>query len=305
MASESQSIPALGDFLSGPVEDVIAVAPQTMVLAGAGTRRDAILHGISAELYPRWIMDRLTEVYERLFNLGVKDLFIPIIRSTQYAEGGDYGRRLWWWAQNELGDARRINRLIQAGIRIRALGAEEMSQVADLVAYVEHATAGGERATLWWLFTATEESAWSRALAAICEAGARTRAAAIRAIYGRDVAPVGVYLGFGKPFFSSELMPPLLEGKAAAFWYQQPGYTPLTERLLRRVFYEAAYLRHTWVKDKTGRYDDVLVHRTIWKQRLVLGFGQRVGKFWYPSMEYTEYEPHLIGSGAQVLDNSE
>jgi hypothetical protein len=275
------TIPTLEHFLAQPVEAIQAVAPATMVLAGAGTRREAILHGIPHDQYASWSMGQLLDVCLRIFALGVHDLFVPIIRSTQVAETGKYGRQLWGMARQALGDSQYLERLARAGVRVRCLGKTGMPEIIELLDEVEARTAVGTR-TLWWLFARTATALWDDALTTICAAGATDRDAAIRAIYGRDVVPVGIYLAFGKPFFSVELMPPLLEGQAAAFWYQQPGYLSLTECLLRRIVYEAAYVRRTWISDKTVRYDDVLSQRATWEQPLVLGLGRRIDGFWYP-----------------------
>jgi hypothetical protein len=277
-----QSIPTLEHFLAAPIEEIQAVAPATMVLAGAGTRREAILHGIPLDQYANWSMSRLTDVCLRIFDLGIKDLFVPVIRATQAAETGKYGRQLWDVARQTLGDIQNLERLVTAGVQVRCFGKRSMPEIVELLDEIEAFSARGSGTrTLWWLFARTAESPWNEALAAICAAGATSHADAIRAVYGRPIEPVGVYLAFGKPFFSVELMPPLLEGQAAAFWYQQPGY-PLTEPLLRRILYEAAFVRRTWVPDKSDRYNDVLTQRAIWEQPLVLGLGQRVGDFWYP-----------------------
>jgi hypothetical protein len=273
------SIPDLEHFLSAPAEEIRSVVPATMILAGAGTRREAILHDIPRNQYANWSMERLLNVCLQLFDFGVRDLFVPIIRATQVAETGTYKDRLWDMARQVLGNPHYIERLIMEKVQIRCLGKQGMPEIRELLDQVEAATASGTR-TLWWLFARTAESPWNEALAAICRAGATSRAAAIRAVYGRDIESVGIYLAFGKPFFSAELIPPLLEAQAA-FWYQQPGY-PLTGPLLRRIFYEAAYIRHTWTADKEPRYNDVPAQRAIWEQSLVLGLGQRVGGFWYP-----------------------
>src|SRR5258706_12884607 len=163
------AIPTLEHFLVAPVEEVQAVAPATMVLAGAGTRREAILHGIPHDQYAGWSMERLLDVCLQIFDLGVQDLFVPIIRATQVAETGTYGRRLWDMARQALGNSQRLERLARAGVQICCLGKPGMPEIGELLDQIEARTAAGTR-TLWWLFARTAESPWDAALTAICSA---------------------------------------------------------------------------------------------------------------------------------------
>jgi len=77
----------------------------------------------------------------------------------------------------------------------------------------------------------------------------------------------------------------LFIGEAPAMWYQMPGYSGLTPTMIRRIIYETVYLQSTWATDKDGRYDAVLDQRAVWEQTTVLGFGRRMGGFWYPESD--------------------
>ena len=106
----------------------------------------------------------------------------------------------------------------------------------------------------------------------------------VRAVAPR-VEPCGMYVGFGKPLLTAELQLPFLIGEAPAMWYQMPGYSGLTPTMIRGMIYETVYLRSTWAADKDGRYDAVLDPRAVWEQTTVLGFGRRMGGFWYPESD--------------------
>ena len=67
--------------------------------------------------------------------------------------------------------------------------------------------------------------------------------------------------------------------------YNHGKSTELAEDLIRQIFYDYAYTRRTWQKDKSSRYGDVLAQRSFWEQPRVLGLGQRVGPFWYPAAD--------------------
>ena len=109
-----------------------------------------------------------------------------------------------------------------------------------------------------------------------------TRADLIRAIYGEDIPPATMFLGFGKPIITQVSAPPLLVGEMQCYWSQRPGFS-IDERMLRRIFYDYACLRRTWTgNDRSGRYTELTAQREDWETEAVLGVGQRLGSFWYP-----------------------
>ncbi|QDF07567.1 hypothetical protein BHS04_30845 [Myxococcus xanthus] len=77
-------------------------------------------------------------------------------------------------------------------------------------------------------------------------------------------------------------LPPLLQGPMDCYFTQRPGYR-LTERELRTVLYDHAYLRRTWRADKTGRAEEAISHRRAWEEGPMVGLGIRLGPFWYPA----------------------
>lgn len=282
MSNQRQPAPTLEEFLRAPAGEVAKVAPATVVLAAGGTRREAVLQNIGLRDYFGWSMDRMLDVVERIAALGVRDLFVSILRSTQVAERGAYGQQLWDAVDRILGDPARIERIAQANLQVRTFGSDDFPEIGGLIDRVSAATQSSTGMRWWWMFSATPQAPWNTALRAIVAAGATTQKAAVQVVYGADVAPVGVYLGFGKPLISPELLPPLLEGDTTAVWYQQPGYLPITDTLLRQVFFEAAYVRQTWHVDKTQRYTAVPSHKDRWNQLPTLGLGRVIDTFWFP-----------------------
>jgi hypothetical protein len=87
----------------------------------------------------------------------------------------------------------------------------------------------------------------------------------------------------------ADLMPLLVADEVQCYWTQRPGFAQ-GERTIREIFYDYAYTRHTWRQDKSTRYAGVLEQREIWESAPVLGVGQRVGAFWYPSEIAPVYE---------------
>src|SRR5436190_6371795 len=91
--------PSLEEFMAAPAEQVASVAPTTMVLAPGGTRREGVLAGISlqSEEYARWSRERMIRCVDLLFGLGVRHLFLTVLRFPQLAETGHYRERLIEW----------------------------------------------------------------------------------------------------------------------------------------------------------------------------------------------------------------
>jgi hypothetical protein len=278
-------LPDLEQFLTGPAADVARIAPETMILAAGGTRRAAALAGISpqSEDYVTWTYQRMNACFSLIFEHGVRHLFTFAIISTQLEEEtAVYRQRLLKWVDWGLAGPQALADYQQAGWRVRLLGSEGIPDLAATAARLrDHTPADSER-TLWWYVVPDPESQWEWILTAVQRSQAQTRIEAIEALYGEQIPLASLYLGFGKPLVTPSLFPPLLVGKLHCYWTQQPGYD-LSRRDLRHIFYDYAYLRATWQKDKTGRAEAAVTHREAWERGPILGLGQPLGPFWYPA----------------------
>src|SRR5690349_23889732 len=92
-------IPPLEYFLDAPAEQIAAVAPATVIFAPGGTRRQAALAGIApqSDEYAFWSREQMIACAHRFFALGVRHLFMSIMRPRQLAEVGRYRERLLDW----------------------------------------------------------------------------------------------------------------------------------------------------------------------------------------------------------------
>src|SRR5262249_39727047 len=132
--------------------------------------------------------------------------------------------------------------------------------------------------TLWWTVTPSDDAPWD----AVLSAGARTRAEAIRALYGEDIPLATMFISFGKPIVIYDLIPPLLVDRLQCYWIMRPGYR-LDEPMLRHILYDYAYTRKTGSGPSwSERYANLGIQRGAWSTQAVLGVGQRMGPFWYP-----------------------
>jgi hypothetical protein len=276
--------PGFEEFLHAPAEQVAAVAPTTMCFAPGGTRREAVLAGISpqSDEYPRWSYDRMIASIDIFFRLGVRHLFVTALRFPQLAEVGRYRDRLIDWLDSGLASPAALANYAERGWRVRLVGAEGVPGLRATEERLCAATPARWSQTLWMYVSGTPDAHWSAILAAAQQVQARTRAEVVRALYGEDVPLCTLCLSYGKPMLAADIMPLIIADEVQCYWTQRPGFA-LDERLVRQVFYDYAYTRRTWQPDKSTRYADVLAQQSVWEQPRVLGLGRRVGAFWYPT----------------------
>jgi hypothetical protein len=251
--------PTLEQFLAAPVEQVRRVAPATMLWVVEGTRRSAALAGIEphGEEYPRWSLQRMCDCLQLFFHHGVRHVVTPLLSPSHFAElTPHYRERLIDWVALLVDDSEVLRRFQEQGWRVRLLGGGSLPALRPIAERLVAATPRGEH-TVWCSVVAHPGAAWDELLGAVAAAGARTREEAIRALYGEELPLATLLLAFGKPVLSTEQLPPLLLGKVDCYWTQRPGYR-VSERELRTVLHDAAFVRSTWQEDKTGRAQDPL-----------------------------------------------
>jgi hypothetical protein len=272
--------PSLQEFLSAPPEVVAAVAPQTMIYAVGGTRRSAALSGIAlGDEYARWSEPRFRATTALCFHLGVRHLIAPVGRPQIFAETGIYRREFCRWITLALTNDAALTFYRRANWRVRLIVAgAALPELADTASRLEEVTREATGPRLWVLTTPDYDALWRWILAS----GAVTREAAVARLFGEAIPPATLLLSFGKPLVALDHLPPMLFEEIQCYWTQRPGYS-LTERELRTILYDRAYLRSTWRHDKTGRERDALRHRHAWGEHApLIGLGRRLGPYWYP-----------------------
>lgn len=286
MTEETGLHPSLEQFLAAPLGDVAKVMPATLVYTPGGTRRSAVLAGISpqSDEYARWTRERMIAGYDLLFRFGARHIFTTMIRPGQFAEVGRYRERLLDWLEWGLIGPEALADYARLGWRVRLLGAESMPELQPIAERLLASTPTQSSTTLWYQVVAEPGAPWQWLLKAAQHAQARTQAEAIRALYGEEIPLAKLYISFGKPMFVADLFPPLLAEEVQSYWIQRPGYLD-DEQVLRRILYDYTYLRPTWRLDKSSRYDTLDANRSLWQQPLVLGYGKHVGAFWYPELD--------------------
>jgi hypothetical protein len=279
--------PSLDAFLDAPASQVARVAPPTVIFAVGGTRRSAELSLVASdsEEYARFSRERMVRCFDSFFQLGVRHLFTSVLRPGQLDEVGRYRERLVGWMDWGLAGAEALDDYQRRGWRVRLMGAEHAPELQPLAERLVAATPAKGKHTLW-LYVAPQRGAlWAQLLSAAHLTGAATQEALIEALFGEALPAAGMYIGFGKPLITNDIVPLALCGETQCYWIQRPGYE-LDEAMLRRMIYDYAYLRNTWVEDKTQRYAQIQAQRAHWESRAILGLGIRVGDFWYPETSF-------------------
>jgi hypothetical protein len=276
--------PTLEAFLAAPLETVKKVAPATMVFAAGGTRRAAVLAGVSLtnDDYVSWTRRRLVACFDLIFRHGVQHILAPVIIQSNFSEAGHYRRRLLAWVEWGLASAEALADYGRLGWRVRLLGAGSIPELAGTAERLQQMTTTENAPTVWFTVATHADAPWEELLTAAQHAGARSRREAILALYGEAIPPATLLLSFGKPEIFPDLIPPLLIGKMQCYWRQSFGYE-LDERQFRAILYDYAYLRSTWQEDKTGRAEQVWQYRAAWERPPTIGLGVRLGPFWYPA----------------------
>ncbi len=283
----TQNIPSLEEFLAAPTEQVAQVAPTSMIYWVGGSRRSAALAGIATggQEYAKWSLEHLIRSVNLIFDHGVQDLIMPMLSPNNFGEKTpDYEEHLWYWLTQVLAGPKAIARYRDFGWRMRFIYEEHLPEIQETNARLRADQMPPGTPTFWAIVVPKANLSLRWMLDKLSEAKTKikTTEEAIRFLYGEDITPATLCLGFGKIVVSPYALPPFLLGVLNCYWSQRPGWDGLTQDLLRTVFYDYAYLRSTWRQDKTGRAEQSLRHRAAWEEGPVIGVGMHLGPFWYP-----------------------
>jgi hypothetical protein len=295
--------PALAEFLAAPDEVVAAVMPATVVFASGGTRRSAALSGIPSHSddYARHQRERMVACFDRFFRLGVRNLVTCVVRPGQFDEVGRYRDKLLRWIDWGIGGPEALADYARFGWRVRLSGVEAVPELRELGERLIAATPPTWQHTLWLYGAADRGSLWEQTLAVAHATKARNQTELIRALLGEEIPTAGLWIGFGKPMMTQDIVPLALIGETQCYWMQRPGYD-IDESMIRRIVYDCVYRRQTWRKDKSTRYADIEQTRSIWESPRVLGIGRRAGGFWYFGDTDTEFGDTDAGADAETAD---
>lgn len=276
--------PTLEEFLAAPIEDVRDVAPTTIVLGVGGTRRRAVLAGLSlrSDEYAAWTREQMIACLDILFRHGVQHIFTtPLIQAQWHEVTQGYREKLLAWIDWGIAGPEALADYAHRGWQIRLCGTAKLPELHAASLRLEESTGSRGSPAVWFSVTPDVEDAWASIFEVCRSHSVTTRAEAIQAAYGQNIPPATMFIGSGKPTFTVDIVPPLLIGNLQCYWRQHLGYD-LDEQTVRTIFYDYAYLRRTWNDDKSGRAEQILQHQEAWENPPVLGVGKKLGPFWFP-----------------------
>jgi hypothetical protein len=276
--------PTLEEFLAAPISEVAKIAPKTMIYSPGGSRRQAQFEGIEpwGDEYFQWARKRAIACCDLIFRHGVRYLIMLLLSPDNIREINSRGTKIASQIASSIAGSDSLTDYTRLGWRVRLLGIDSLPELKATAQRLQQATPSPHNHTLYWYCLPDEDAPWNELIALAQKTGVRTRDEAIRALYGEDVPPATLYLTTGRPYFSTEIAPPLLLGNIQSYWNQRVGYS-LTETELRTIFYDYAYLRTLGRGEKMTRAKAALAHRKAWQEGPILGLGTQLGPFWYPA----------------------
>jgi hypothetical protein len=270
-------------FLAAPDAEVAAIAPATVVYAAGGTRRVAAQAGITLdEAYIEYTRAQLVENLALFFRLGVRHVIVPCLGPRQLFEAAPYGERIIEWCIQALSGPDMRAEYHRRGWRARFIVPSPHPALQEAAALLQQEFTDPTMPAVWYYLVADDNDPWTDLLAAVHRTGARSYGDALRAVYGEEVPPATVFVGFGKLVTGTTLVPPLLcAPNMQCYWGQRAGLR-LLEPMLRAIFYDYAYARRTWRTDRRFRYEQTAEQQSRWETTEIIGVGAAQNGFWYP-----------------------
>lgn len=264
-------------FLEAPVAEIAPYAPATVMLAITGTRRAAALAGvpIQGEQYTAWSRAQMIRTLGLLFDHGVRHIVATAIVPANLVEYAAMRDRYLDMAMRGMAGPEAQADYERLQCRTSVLFASEDAGLRAQAEAVQAATAHHAERSLWWFVVTDRDDPWAMLIDAARRAPAAGAADLMRAMYGENIPPATLFLGFGKPIVSPEFMPPLLIGEMQCYWSERPGFS-LDEPMLRQIIYDYSAVRPS--QPLGGALD-----KRAWSTSHAVGLGRRLGGFWYPA----------------------
>ena len=276
------------DFLTSPPEFVRSVAPITLILGAGGTRRRSEL---MSKRDTNWsyltsTRDEMFRFIELLFSFGVQHIFVPVIVDGNFNEvTPGYKEMLFNAINQQLAGDDSLHWYQEQEIQARLVGSEMIDELSHVAAKLMSMTPQTHCKSLWYTVTSSSIDVWNFTLARLASTGVDNHRDALIEIYGQAIPTDDIMLlDFGKPQVFASVVPPLLSVRVHCYWRQHLGYA-FDETMVRKIFYDYAFLRRTWQQDKSGRAKQIYNFVDEIENPPVIGLGKRIGPFWYPDLK--------------------
>ena len=274
------------EFCKLPPQEVAQLVPKSMIYAAGGTRRAAALNGITdQDKYVQWSAEQLLLSFGLFAKYGIRHIVTHAIVPTQWQEDTPgYREKLIGWISDILLNKTTVEAYQAKNWREAMIGIDNIPEFKKVAKTLAKTFPPKENydLTVYYAATPSYEAPW-QGLGRILSKKNASQDDLILSKYKEAIPPIQLYIGYGKPVISSAVCPPLLGAFNGmhCYWLQKPGFVTNEENVLK-ILYDYAYIRKTWIKDKSGRTQKVLNFRNAMSRETVLGVGMRLGPFWYP-----------------------
>ena len=277
------------DFCNLPEEDIMQLTPSSMIFAAGGTRRAALLAGIQEQdEYVKWSAEQLITSFGLFAKYGIRHIVTHAIVPTQWEEvTPGYREKLTGWVAGTLTQQKTIEAYQERGWRETMIGTDALPEFQPVREKLLNIFPQEHDYTLSVHYVATPsyDSHWKK-MAELLSEDWHTQNDLILGQYKENIPPIKLYVGYGKPVMSAAVCPPLLGAFDGmhCYWLQKPGFVTSIKSVLA-ILYDYAFTRKTWLRDKSERTAQVLIHKKEISQENILGLGKRLGPFWYPEQK--------------------
>ena len=279
------SFPSFEEFNALPKSHISAHVPETVIYNVSGSRRAAALIGkpTAGDGYLIWSHRQMIRCLKILFDHGVKNVLMPAVTPGLFKETTEnYREHLWRWIDWGFASDETLAEFQELNWNVRIIFSEFIPELGHTHERLNQIEMKEGRPNLWVSVASSHNQMMEWMLQKIQLHGPVANTTdAIKLLYGADIPPAKLFLDFGKPIVSSDVVPPFLTGIMNCYWSQQPGYS-LTCESFRKILYDYLYVRKTWQSDKSDRTVNVLNDKDQWEQLKIIGLGKKLGPYWYP-----------------------
>jgi undecaprenyl pyrophosphate synthase len=292
---QTSDIPVKQDFMMWSPDEIAQYAPKTVCFVPGGTRRAAALAGIPPDdthAYINYGFKELLRCCKLMFDHGVEHLFCMGPSANHKREGAKIWDLFFQSMVERFLSPEAVNFSAEEQLRVRFLGYYEGTQTEEATlrqfidALQQKTNAAEYKKTLWLYFCPGEDLFWRWITKTVHEhyedVTRGSQQDLITALCGENVPPAELFLSFGKMIIGLDFLPAILIRHTQCYWAQSLSLR-MDERQWREILYDFAFVRKTWQSDKASRAQEALIHPRLWEENVVLGVGQRIGPFWYPT----------------------
>lgn len=277
-------IPDIETFLEWTNDQVAEFAPKTVVYAPAGTRRRAILEGIPVAEYSTWAIQELGESVPTLFEHGIRHVIVPSLGPHQLHDPQEeYRSQIIHWVANQ--STSKILQTIAEKHQYRLMligpAIKNNKILFDASMELKNRKQNPKHPILWMYVVQSYDEPWREVLDTAIAHQVNDRGAIAQILYGEEISPVSLYIGFGRLNLHPRIIPLILfDDDVQCYWTTKAGFR-ISKMAVRKILYDSIYSRSRYNYHQT-RYDFINELKNNWNKEVIMGLGSNMRGFWFP-----------------------